>query len=221
MVAFSDYLERKLLDAILRNTSYAAPATIYLALYTSSPTDTGSGIECAGGSYARKALASGFPAASGTTGAVANSANITFTTATAAWGTVTSVMLLDGDNQKNFTNANITTGTDQITITSHGFTTADQVSISRPNATGTFPTGITEGAVYFARSVDANTITLHPTAADASGNTNIVDITAAGSGTFYINKGNPLLYGDLGSSQAVANGNTFQIDAGNLTVTLS
>ncbi len=221
MVAFSDYLERKLLDAILRNTSYAAPSTIYLGLYTSSPTDTGSGIECAGGSYARQALTSGFPAASGTSGAVSNSSNITFTTATADWGTVTGVILIDSNNQKSFTNANINTSTDVITITSHGYTTANQVSISRPNATGTFPTGITEGGVYFVRAVDTNTVTLHPTAADATGNTNIVDITAAGSGTFYINSGNPLLYADLSSSQAVASGNTFQIDAGNLTVTLS
>jgi hypothetical protein len=221
MSACSDYLERKLLDAILRNTTYAAPATIYLGLYTNTTADDGSGIEVGGGAYTRQALASGFPAASGTTGAVSNTSNITYTTASANWGTVTDVQLMDADGQKNFTNANINTGTDQITITSHGITTADQVTIARSGGTGTFPTGITEGAVYFARAVDANTIQLHTTAAGASANTGLVDITAAGSGTFYINKGNPLLHGALSASKTVNNGDTFQIDAGNLTVTFA
>lgn len=221
MSACSDYLERSLLNAILRNTSFSAPATIYLGLYTNTTGDDGSGIEVAGGSYARQGLASGFPAASGTSGAVSNTSNITFTTASANWGTVSDVMLLDDNVTHSFTNANINTGTDVITINSHNIDTGDQVSIARPNATGTFPTGITEGAVYFARDASANTITLHPTAADASGNTNIVDISAAGSGTFHISNGNPLLHGALSASKTVNNGDTFQIDSGNLTVTFA
>jgi hypothetical protein len=217
-MSLTNYLEAKLLNSILRNTSYAAGTTIYLGLYTSAPGEDGSGIEVGGGSYVRQALASAFPAA--TADSVANSSNITFPTASAAWGTVSHLALLDGDNQKNFTNSNINTSTDAITITSHGFTTADAVSISRPNATGTFPTGITEGNAYYARAIDANTISLHPTAADATGNTNKIDITAAGSGTFYINKGNMLWSGALTSSKSIGNGDTFQIDSGNLTCAL-
>ena len=222
MSACSDYLERKLLDAILRNTSFSAPATIYLGLYTNTTDDAGAGIEVGGFAYARQGLASGFPAASGAGGSVSNSSNITFPTASGGnWGTVADVMLMDADNQKNFADTDINTTTDVITITSHGFTTADQVTVSRRGGSGTFPTGITEGAVYFARNASTNTITLHPTAADATGNTNIVNITAAGSGTFYINKGNPLLHGTLSASKTVNTGDTFQIDAGNLTVTFA
>lgn len=221
MTAMSDYLERKLLDAILRNTSFAAGATLYLALYTSTTTDAGDGVEVAGGSYARQALASGFPAASGTTGSVSNTSTITFPTATGNWGTVSHVALLDANSPKSFTQAAINTGTDVITVTSHGYTTGDAVSISRELGTGTFPTGLTEGVDYFCRAVDANTLSLHPTAADASGNTNKVDITAAGSGNFVINKGNMLLHGALSAAQTVNSGSTFQIDAGSLTVTLA
>jgi hypothetical protein len=221
MSAFSDYLERKILDAVLRNTSFSAPSSIYLALMTNSTADDGSGIEVAGGSYARQTLTSGFPAASGTSGSVSNSSNITFPTASANWGTVTNIYLMDANNQKSFANTDINTGTDVITITTHGFTTADQVSISRSGGSGTFPTGITEGAVYFVRNASSNTVTLHPTAADATGNTNIVDISAAGSGTFYINKGNPLVHAALSASKTVNSGDTFQIDAGNLTITLA
>lgn len=221
MSACSDYLENQLLNAILRNTSFAAPANIFLGLYTNSTADDGSGIECGGGAYARQTLTSGFPAATGSSGSVSNTNNITFTTATANWGTVSNVMLLDSNLQRSFTNANINTSTDQITITGHGYTTADQVTIARGGGTGTFPTGITEGAVYFVRSVDTNTVTLHGTAAGASGNTGLVDITNAGSGTFFINRGNPLLHGALTSARTVNNGDTFQIDAGNLTITFA
>ncbi len=221
-MSLTDYLENKLLNAILRNTSYSAPSSIFCALYTGTTDDTGAGIEVAGGSYARQTLTSGFPDATGSTsGSVTNSSAITFPTATANWGTVTDVALLESNNQKSFANTDINTSTDVITITSHGFTTADPVSISRSGGAGTFPTGITEGVVYYARNVSTNTITLHTTGAGATGNTGVVDITAAGSGTFYINKALMLWFGTLSTSKTVNNGDTFQFDAGNLTATLA
>lgn len=76
---------------MLRNQSYTPPATIYLALFTAAPSDAGGGTEVTGGSYARQAVT--LSAASG--GASANSADITFPAATADWGTVTHVALMD------------------------------------------------------------------------------------------------------------------------------
>lgn len=38
MAALSNYLRNALLNAVLRNSSYSSPATVYLALYTSDPT---------------------------------------------------------------------------------------------------------------------------------------------------------------------------------------
>ena len=43
MAGFSDYLETKVLDHVFGGTSYTAPTTLYVALYTAAPTDTGSG----------------------------------------------------------------------------------------------------------------------------------------------------------------------------------
>jgi len=91
MAEFTDYLENKIIDHMLRNQSYTPPATIYLALFTTAPGDAGGGTEVSGGSYARQAVT--LSAASG--GASENSADITFPTATADWGTVTHVALMD------------------------------------------------------------------------------------------------------------------------------
>lgn len=72
--SLSNYAENKVLDHILGTTSYTMP-TVYLALYTVAPTDSTSGTEVTGGSYARQAAA--FSAAA--SGATSNSSNIDFT----------------------------------------------------------------------------------------------------------------------------------------------
>lgn len=92
----SDYLEGKVLDHLLGRTTYTAPVTVYVALYTSAPTDSGGGTEVSGGSYARVAVtnnATNWPAASG--GSKANGTAITFPEATADWGTVVAFGLFD------------------------------------------------------------------------------------------------------------------------------
>jgi len=92
----SDFLELELLDHVLGNAAYSAPATVYIALYTAAPTDAGGGTEVSGGSYARAAVtnnATNFPAASG--GAKANGTEIAFATATADWGTVVAFGIFD------------------------------------------------------------------------------------------------------------------------------
>jgi hypothetical protein len=91
MAGKSDYLENKILDHTLRNTAYTSPTTVYVGLFTVAPTDAGGGTEVSGGAYARQSVA--FDAASG--GATANSALITFPTATAAWGTVVAFGIFD------------------------------------------------------------------------------------------------------------------------------
>jgi hypothetical protein len=87
MAEMSNYLENALLNATLNATTYTAPATVYVSLWTSDPTDTGTGgTEVSGGSYARTAVS--FATASGTSGNVLNDADVTFPTATASWGVV-------------------------------------------------------------------------------------------------------------------------------------
>lgn len=92
----SDYLELKVLDHLYGGGDYARPATVYVALFTSAPSDAGGGTEVAGGSYARAAVtnnAANFPAAAA--GQKSNGAVITFAQATSAWGTVTHWALFD------------------------------------------------------------------------------------------------------------------------------
>ncbi len=93
----SDYLENKLLDHVLGNTAYTQPAALYMALYTSdsgletgTPTD-----EIDAGGYKRINVTTlgGYTAASG--GSSHNEEDMEFPTATADWGTVTHLALMD------------------------------------------------------------------------------------------------------------------------------
>lgn len=84
MAEMSNFLENALINATLRNTTYTSVATVYVSLWTSDPTDAGSGTEVSGGSYARTAVTFASPS----NGVTTNNADVTFPTATASWGTV-------------------------------------------------------------------------------------------------------------------------------------
>jgi len=84
MAEMSNFLENALINATLRATTYTSVATVYVSLWTSDPTDAGSGTEVSGGSYARTAVTFAAPS----NGVSTNSADVTFPTATASWGTV-------------------------------------------------------------------------------------------------------------------------------------
>lgn len=93
MAGFSDYLEDKVLEHVFGGNAYTAPTTLYIALYTVAPSDTGGGTEVSGGGYARQ---TGAFTVSGTNPTTAsNSAAIEFPTATADQGTVVAVGIFD------------------------------------------------------------------------------------------------------------------------------
>ena len=97
-----DFLENKVLDHVLGGGDYSRPATVYVALYTATPSDSGGGTEVSGGSYARVAVtnnSTNWPAASG--GSKSNGTAITFPTPSANWGTVTSFGILDASSGGN------------------------------------------------------------------------------------------------------------------------
>lgn len=97
MAEMSNFLENALINATLRNTTYTSPATVYVALFTSDPTDADTGTEVSGGSYARTAVTFGAPS----NGVSTNSADVTFPTCTSSWGTVTHVGLKDASTSGN------------------------------------------------------------------------------------------------------------------------
>ena len=114
MAGFSDYLEDKVLDHVFGGVAYTQP-TKHVALYTVAPTDTGGGTEVTGGSYARQ---TGAFTVSGTNPTTAsNSAAIEYPTATANYGTVVAVGILDASSGGNLlayanldTSKSVTTG---------------------------------------------------------------------------------------------------------------
>lgn len=91
MAEFSNYLENKVLDHVLRNVSYTSPTTTYVALFTTDPTDANSGTEVTGGSYARQVLS--VTTAAG--GIVTSSADVTFPQASGSWGTISHIGIMD------------------------------------------------------------------------------------------------------------------------------
>lgn len=124
MAEFTNYLEAKLLDHVLTNTSFSSPTTVYAGLFTVAPDDTGGGTEVSGGSYARQAAS--FSAASG--GATTTDADITFPQATADWGTVVAVGIHDA-----LTSGNLLMYTDL--TTSKAIATGDILKISTGSLT--------------------------------------------------------------------------------------
>jgi len=97
MADLSNYLENELLDHCLGTGTFTMPSQLYVALYTSAPTDAGGGTEVSGGSYARQAV--DFSAASG--GSASPTADVEFPTATANWGTIVAVGLFDAATNGN------------------------------------------------------------------------------------------------------------------------
>ena len=97
MAEFSNYLENALINVTLRATSYTAPTTVYVALYTSDPTDADTGTECSGTSYARQSVTFSSPS----NGATSNSAAVEFPQAGGSWGTITHIGLRDASTAGN------------------------------------------------------------------------------------------------------------------------
>jgi hypothetical protein len=97
MAEMSNYLENALINVTLRATSYTAPTTVYVALYTTDPTDADTGTECSGTSYARQSVTFGAPS----NGVSTNSAAVEFPQAGGSWGTITHIGIRDASTAGN------------------------------------------------------------------------------------------------------------------------
>jgi len=98
-MAFSDYLEDKLLKHTFANTAFTTPGTVYLGLFTAAPSDTGGGTEVSGGSYARISCAFSVSGTNPTT--ATNSSAAEFATATGTWGAVGWMAVFDASTSGN------------------------------------------------------------------------------------------------------------------------
>ena len=103
MSAASNYLEEALLNHLFREVPYTAPSVLAIALCTATPSESDTGATISevtnGNGYARQTLNPGAgnwsDPAIGTPGETDNSSAITFGPASASWGTITSVAILD------------------------------------------------------------------------------------------------------------------------------
>ena len=93
MSGISNYLENKLLDHVLKNVTYTKPGTVYLALFTSNPTDTDSGSEVSG--TTRQSISFGAASA----GSISNSSRVSFSSMPTA--TVTHIGVYDASTGGN------------------------------------------------------------------------------------------------------------------------
>jgi len=110
MSAASNYLEAALLNHTLTSTAYSAPSTRYVALFTNTSGNAATNLQAgtltdevttSGSAYARQAVTFGAAANSAGTTSSATNATVTFPTATAAWGTITHVAIMDASSSGN------------------------------------------------------------------------------------------------------------------------
>ena len=95
-MSFSNTFETTVLKWTLTTDAVTRPSTWYIGLFTSDPTDAGTGAEVSGNGYTRKAVTF-----SVTGNTATNTASIEFDAATASWGTVTHVAVFDASTSGN------------------------------------------------------------------------------------------------------------------------
>ena len=93
MANLSTYFKNKIIDHLLRNQAFTPATTVYVALFTANTgmESNAPSAELSGGAYARKAIS----LASASGGATENSAELDFGVASADWGTITHVAIVD------------------------------------------------------------------------------------------------------------------------------
>lgn len=97
MSAASNYTENLALKWLLTSDSATRPTAWYLGLFTSDPTDAGSGTEVSGTNYSRESIA--FTVTDDT---AENSATVTFSAAgSGGWGTITHIGIYDASSNGN------------------------------------------------------------------------------------------------------------------------
>lgn len=93
----SNYLENAVINYVLRNTGTPTTATVYLALFTTDPTDADTGTEVSTGGYARQAIAFDAPV----NGVTQNTNLETFSASGASWGSITHIGIYDASTSGN------------------------------------------------------------------------------------------------------------------------
>ncbi len=103
----NQYFSQKLLNQTFCGTAYSFPATLFLALFSVTPSVSTAGTEATGSAYARVSITcntTNWPAISGSTTTIASGAAFTFPTATGNWSSsanLTGAGFLDASSSGN------------------------------------------------------------------------------------------------------------------------
>jgi hypothetical protein len=92
----SNYLENALLRHVFGGPDYVRPTTLYVALYSSDPTDAGTGTELTGGGYSRASVVNSSSSWSLVSdGIIQNAETILYPQVTSTWVTALYAGVLD------------------------------------------------------------------------------------------------------------------------------
>jgi hypothetical protein len=155
-------------------------AVVFSAGGGTAPTTT-AGALVEGGTYFVRAASSTTIALHTTlAGALAGTGTVDFTAA--GTGTAFTLNASTINLDLTFAAADIN-ATSNVITKAHNFVTGTQVIFN--NGGGTTPAGLVNNDSYFVRNSSFTSFTLHPTAADASSNSNVIDITDVGVGLVF------------------------------------
>lgn len=104
---------------------------------------------------------------------------------------------------KTFVDGDVDTGTEEVTIADHTFTTGDAITLT---TTGVLPGGLATATTYYIIRNDANTIRFATSAANAEAGTAIDITSAAGGGTHTVNAFKILERVETGLNSYIDNG---------------
>ena len=97
--SFTDHTEDLVLNWLLTTNTATRPTEWHVGLFTAAPGETGGGTEVSGGGYGRKTAA--FTVSGADPTEATNSGAIEFGTASASWGTITHVAVIDAATSGN------------------------------------------------------------------------------------------------------------------------
>ncbi|MGP0583709.1 phage tail fiber protein [Paenibacillus timonensis] len=95
LLSKSNYWKTACLNAALRGVPFTPPSKVYIALYTSDPTDADTGQEITGGGYARVQVTFSQPVISARRAVTSNNADVAFPIAKADQGIASYVGIRD------------------------------------------------------------------------------------------------------------------------------
>lgn len=95
LLSKSNYWKTACLNAALRGTPFTPPSKVYIALYTSDPTDADTGQEITGGGYARAEVVFSAPTIVARRAVTSNTADVAFPVATGDQGIASFVGIRD------------------------------------------------------------------------------------------------------------------------------